>query len=422
MNPRCVIVGGGFGGIEAAKALGNSDIGVTLIDRKNHHVFQPLLYQVATAGLSPADIAAPLRSILRRYDNVEVLLANVQRVDVAGRKVVTDDDDVPYDYLILAAGSRHSYFGHGDWERFAPGLKTLEDALEIRRRILMAFERAEKAEDEPSRSAALTFVIVGAGPTGVEMAGAIAELARYTLARDFRHIDPSHAHILLVDMMPRVLPTFAEDLSQSAQKQLEELGIEVRCNVAVQNLKRDGVELKSKEGSLEFIPSNTVIWAAGNAAATIGQSLNVPLDRAGRVIVNEDLTIPGHPEIQVIGDLANFAHTPNGKPLPGVSPVAMQQGRHAARNVKSMIAGERPKEFIYWDKGAMATIGRNRAVADLRWIRFGGFPAWVAWLLIHLVFLVGFRNKASVLANWAYHYFTYGRGARLITNKVSDGG
>ena len=382
---------------------------MTVIDRTNYHLFQPLLYQVATAALSPADIAAPVRGILGKYENIEVILAEVQAVDVAGRTVRTADREIPYDYLIVATGARHSYFGHDEWEKLAPGLKSLEDAIEIRRRILMAFEFAEKTTDPEARAAAMNFVIVGGGPTGVEMAGAIAEIARETLAKDFRHIDPSNARVILVEGEKRVLASYPEDLSASAQKQLQELGVEVITGTHAGDLTENGLEVAGK-----FIPCRVKIWAAGNAASFVGKTLGVAVDRAGRVIVQDDLTIPGHPEVQVIGDLANFT-SKEGKPLPGVSPVAIQEGRHAATNILHMVAGAKPQRFYYWDKGSMATIGRNRAVADLNFVHFSGFLAWLAWLFVHVIYLVGFRNRILVLFQWAWAYVTFNKGARLIT-------
>jgi NADH dehydrogenase len=407
--PRVIIIGAGFGGLEAAKQLCNEPVRVTVIDRTNYHLFQPLLYQVATAALSPADIAAPIRSILSKGRNIEVVLAEVRSVDVNARTVRTVESEMSYDYLIVATGSRHSYFGHDEWEKLAPGLKSLEDAVEIRRRILMAFEYAEKTENQAARAAAMTFVIVGGGPTGVEMAGAIAEIARYTLAKDFRHIDPSHSRIILVEGEPRVLAAFPEDLSASAIKQLQQLGVEVRTGVHAKNLTEAGLELNA-----EFIPCRVKIWAAGNNASFVGQTLDTPVDRAGRVLVNEDLTILGHPEVQVIGDLANFSYK-EGKPLPGLAPVAIQQGKHAAGNVLAMISGEKPLRFSYRDKGTLATIGRNRAVADLNTMHLSGFFAWLAWLFVHIFFLIGFRNRIAVIFNWAWSYFSFNKGARLIT-------
>ncbi|PYL46202.1 MAG: FAD-dependent oxidoreductase [Verrucomicrobia bacterium] len=394
--PRVVIVGGGFGGLEAAKKLACQNVRLTVIDRTNYHLFQPLLYQVATAALSPADIAAPIRAILHKCKNVEVVLAEVQSVDVNTRVVHAGDMNLQYDYLILATGARHSYFGHPEWERLAPGLKSLEDAVEIRRRILLAFEYAEKISDPVARAAAMTFVIIGGGPTGVELAGAIAEIARHTLARDFHHIDPSSARVVLIENEPQVLAAFPEDLRTSAMKQLQDLGVEIRTGVRATDLTEAGLRVGD-----EFISCRVKIWAAGNNASFVGKSLGVPVDRVGRVIVQDDLTIPGHPEVR--------------KPLPGVSPVAMQQGRHAAGNILNMIEGRKPQRFWYFDKGSMATIGRNKAVADLHLLHLSGLPAWVAWLFVHILFLVGFRNRVVVLFQWAWAYFTFNKGARLIT-------
>ena len=408
-KPHVIIVGAGFGGLEAAKKLACTDVRVTVIDRTNYHLFQPLLYQVATAALSPADIAAPVRAILSKCRNVEVILAEVESVDVETKKVKTVDLEIDYDYLIIATGARHSYFGHNEWEKLAPGLKSLEDAIELRRRILLAFEYAEKTPDEAARRAAMNFVIIGGGPTGVEMAGAIAEISRYTMARDFRHINPSEARVILIEGEPRLLAAYPPDLSESARKQLADLGVEVRTSTRATNLTDTGVQIGD-----EFIPCRVKIWAAGNNASFVGKTLGVPSDRAGRVIVNDDLTIPGRPEVQVIGDLANFPHQ-TGQPLPGISPVAMQQGRHAARNVLAMIKGRKPQRFRYWDKGTMATIGRNKAVADLKFVHLSGLPAWLAWLFVHIVFLVGFRNRLLVLVQWAWAYLTFDKGARLIT-------
>src|SRR5437764_4486129 len=408
-KPHVIIVGAGFGGLEAAKKLACTDVRVTVIDRTNYHLFQPLLYQVATAALSPADIAAPVRAILSKCRNVEVILAEVESVDVETKKVKTVDLEIDYDYLIIATGARHSYFGHNEWEKLAPGLKSLEDAIELRRRILLAFEYAEKTPDEAARRAAMNFVIIGGGPTGVEMAGAIAEISRHTLAKDFRHINPSEARVILIEGEPRLLAAYPPDLSESARKQLADLGVEVRTSTRATNLTDAGVQIGD-----EFIPCRVKIWAAGNNASFVGKTLGVPSDRAGRVIVNDDLTIPGRPEVQVIGDLANFPHQ-TGQPLPGISPVAMQQGRHAARNVLAMIKGRKPQRFRYWDKGTMATIGRNKAVADLKFVHLSGLPAWLAWLFVHVVFLVGFRNRLLVLLQCAWAYLIYDKGARIIT-------
>jgi NADH dehydrogenase len=413
-KPNVVIVGAGFGGLEAAKKLAREDVSVTVIDRTNYHLFQPLLYQVATAALSPADIAAPVRAVLSKNKNVEVILAEVQSVDVDAKKLKTADMEIGYDFLILSTGARHSYFGHNEWEKLAPGLKSLEDAIELRRRLLMAFEYAEKITDEAARKAAMTFVIIGGGPTGVEMAGAIAEISRHTLAKDFRHIDPSQARVILIEGEPRLLAGYPKDLSASALRQLVDLGVEVRTATRATNLTEAGVQVGD-----EFIPCRVKIWAAGNNASFVGKTLDASVDRVGRVVVNDDLTIPGHPEVQVIGDLANFSHQ-TGEPLPGISPVAMQQGRHAARNVLSIIQGRKPQRFHYWDKGTIATIGRNKAVADLKFIHLSGLPAWLAWLFVHIIFLVGFRNRLLVLIQWAWAYFTFDKGARLITRNFQS--
>jgi NADH:quinone reductase (non-electrogenic) len=412
--PQVIIIGAGFGGLEAAKKLACRDVRLTIIDRTNYHLFQPLLYQVATAALSPADIAAPIRGILSKCRNVEVVLAEVEAVDVETRKVKTNDRVFDYDYLIIATGARHSYFGHDEWEKLAPGLKSLEDAVELRRRILLAFEFAEKTTDEAERQAAMTFVVIGGGPTGVEMAGAIAEISRYTLSRDFRHIDPSKARVILIEGNPHLLGAYPLDLSESARKQLVELGVDVRTGARVTDITESGVKLDG-----EFIPCRVKIWAAGNTASFVGKTLIAPVDRVGRVIVNDDLTIPGHPEVQVIGDLANFSHQ-TGEPLPGVSPVAMQQGRHAARNILRMMRGQQPRPFHYFDKGSISTIGRNKAVADLKFFHLSGLFAWLAWLFVHIIFLVGFRNRLLVLIQWAWAYLTFDKGARLITRNFQS--
>ncbi len=410
-RPRVVVIGGGFGGMEAVKKFKGEEVDVTLIDRSNHHLFQPLLYQVATAGLTPADIARPLREIFRHQQNVEVVLTEARRIDVEARQVITEDLVVPYDFLILATGSRHSYFGHDEWEKFAPGLKNLADAVEIRKRMLTAFEIAEKAVDQGERDAAMTFVIVGGGPTGCEMAGAISEIARRTMTRDFRHINSAKAKVIIIEGGPRIFGGFPQELSVSGKKQLEQIGVEVHEGLTVTNVTPEGVEIKGGK----FLPARTVIWAAGNAASPLGKTLGAPTDKAGRVVVNEDLTIPGHPEVQVIGDLANFSHQ-TGKPLPGVSPPAMQEGRHAARNILETLAGGKPMNFMYWDKGNLATIGRNKAVADLPYhIRFGGFIAWVLWAGVHIFYLVGYRSRLAVMGEWAWNYITFYRGSRLIT-------
>jgi NADH dehydrogenase len=410
------VIGGGFGGLCTVRALKGAPVRVTLLDRQNHHLFQPLLYQVATAALSPADIAEPLRKIVRKQENCEVLLAEVQSIDTAAKSVTTDSGPIPYDYLVVSAGARHHYFGHDDWEKFAPGLKSLEDALEIRRKMLLSFELAERTQDDAQRRAAMTFVVVGGGPTGVEMAGAIAEIARQTLVRDFRHIDSKQARVVLVENSERVLGGFDADLGESAQRQLERIGVDVKLGVQATEVSGDGVTLSSGEK----IPAKTVVWAAGNKASPLGATLGVPLDRAGRVIVKPDLSIPDHPEVFVIGDMASF--TPEGgTPLPGLAPVAMQQGRQVAGNIEQIVSGGWTRPFEYHDKGTMATIGRCAAVADTGYMKFTGFPAWLAWLFIHLLFLVSFRSKLGVLFSWAYTYLVYGRKARLITGSRAIG-
>ena len=408
MQTKVIIIGGGFGGLYAAKALANQAVDVILIDRTNHHLFQPLLYQVATAGLSPGDIAQPIRHILKDAQNISVVMAAVEGIDPLAKVVRTTTKDYPYDFLIVATGARHSYFGRDDWEVFAPGLKSLPDALELRRRILSAFETAETAADASLLQAALTFVVIGAGPTGVEMAGAISELAKRTLVDDFRRIRTGHARIILLDAAPRVLPSFTPDLSKSAQEQLKQMEVEVRVGTKVLSVTGEGVQLEN-----EFISTRTVIWAAGNSASPLAKQLGGETDRQGRILVNQDLSVPGHPQIFAVGDVTNFSHQ-TGQPLPGVAPVAMQMGTHAARNILELAQGRPSKRFKYLNKGNMATIGRNKAVADLNVIRFGGFAAWLSWLLVHLVFLVGLRNRIQVFIQWIWAYFTYARGARLI--------
>lgn len=411
---RVVIVGAGFGGLNAARALAREPVQITIIDRKNHHTFQPLLYQVATAGLSPGEIAAPIRSIFRPYSNVEVLMAEVTGFDLERRAVQTPEGDVPYDYLIVAAGVRHAYFGHDDWEPLAPGLKTIEDALEIRRRVLLAFELAERQAAAGEAATPLNFVVVGAGPTGVELAGTLAEICRHALAHDFRSIDPTRAHIVLIEGGPRVLASYPEDLSHSAQDQLRRLGVAVRTSTTVTQIEAGAVDF----GDTRF-PAAVVLWAAGVAASPLGKKLGAPVDRAGRVQVLPDLSVPNHPEVFVIGDLA-AAKDEHGKMLPGVAPVAIQQGRYVAevirreckRNVDS-----RPR-FHYWDKGSLATIGRAAAVAEFGKIHISGFVAWLAWLFVHILFLIGFRNRLLVFIQWAWSYVTYERGARLITGST----
>ena len=416
---RVVVVGGGFGGLYAAKALGRLPVDVTLIDRRNFHLFQPLLYQVATGGLSPGEIASPLRFVLRRHKNTEVLLAEVTDIDPANRRVVLRDGEVSYDTLILAAGARHYYFGHDEWEPLAPGLKTVEDATEIRRRILLAFERAEREPDLDQRRAWLTFVVVGGGPTGVELAGALGEIARDTLRQDFRHINPSEASILLLDGAERVLPTYPPDLSAEAETSLIKLGVRPLNGTIVVAIEEHGVTVK-RRGGTEYIPARTVLWAAGVQASPLGRVLaeraGAILDRGGRVFVEADLTLAGHPEIFIVGDLANFSHQ-DVKPLPGVAPVAMQQGRYVAEVIGGRLEGRAPQPFHYRDKGNLATIGRAAAVADFGRIHLGGFPAWLIWLFVHLMYLAEFDNRLLVFIQWAYNYFTRNRGARLITGE-----
>jgi NADH dehydrogenase len=408
--PRVLVIGGGFGGLFAAHALANRPVDLTLVDRRNHHLFQPLLYQVASAALSPGDIASPIRWILRSKRNIEVLLGDVARID-APRKAVdlADGARLSYDFLIVAAGTTHAYFGHDEWRRFAPGLKTLEDALEIRRRVLLAFERAEREADPVRRQALLTFVIVGAGPTGVELAGALAEISRHSLARDFRHFDPGSAKIILLEAGPAVLASFPPSLQTAAASDLARLGIDVRTRTLV-TMVGDGFVA----AGATRIDAATILWAAGVAASPLGRTLDVPLDRAGRVKVNPDLTVPGHPEMFVIGDLAALDDAA-GRPLPGVAQVAMQMGVCAARNILRATAGRPMQPFRYRDYGNVATIGRAAAVADFHWLRLTGVVGWIAWLSIHLVKLIGFRNRVLVMVQWAWAYITYQRSVRLIT-------
>ena len=405
-NPKVVIIGGGFGGMYAARILANQPVDVTLVDRTNHHLFQPLLYQVATAMLSPADIAQPIRAILRDAKNIRVVMGRVETIDTAAKIVYTHGSQYPYHYLILAAGARHSYFGNDHWEAFAPGLKNLSDALELRRRILNSFEIAETTTDPEIQRAAMTFVVIGAGPTGVEMAGSISELAKRTIVHDFRNIQTHRARIVLLDAAPKVLPMFDESLCASALKQLEKLDIEVKVGTKVLSVTPEGVQLEG-----EFMRARTVVWAAGNAASPLAKQLG-ETDRQGRIIVNEDLSIPAHPEIFAIGDVANFSHQ-GGKPLPGIAPFAMQSGEQAARNIIARALGSPTKPFKYWDKGSMATIGRNKAIADLKVIKLSGFLAWLSWLLIHLLFIVELRNRILIFFQWAWSYITYSHGARL---------
>ena len=417
--PRVVIVGAGFGGLNAARKLAHAPVQVTLIDRRNYHTFQPLMYQVATAGLSPGEIAAPIRSIFRSRSNVEVLMAEVTAFDLERRIVQTPDSGIPYDYLVVAAGASHAYFGHDEWEPFAPGLKSIEDALEVRRRVLLAFELAERQIAAGEPAIPLNFVIVGAGPTGVELAGTLAEICRHALTHEFRSIDPASAHILLVEGGPRVLPAYPEDLSRSAQEQLNRLGVEVRTSTMVTQIEAGAVHF----GDTRF-DAAVILWAAGVAASPLGRKLDAPLDRAGRVLVEPDLSIPNHPEVFVIGDLASLKDE-HGKMLPGVAPVAIQQGRFVAKlirhEIESSVRSEHGRSrppFHYWNKGSLATIGRAAAVADFGRMHISGYIAWLAWLFVHIFFLIGFRNRVMVFIQWAWSYVTYERGARLITGST----
>lgn len=406
-------MGGGFGGLEAAKRLADLEVSVLLVDRRNHHLFQPLLYQVATAGLNPGDIAQPIRSILRDQANAEVLLGEVTGIDLDARTVTVDGGDRhPYDYLVLAAGARHAYFGNDHWEARAPGLKSIEDALEIRRRVLFAFEAAERADDDAARRRALTFVVVGAGATGVELAGAIADIATATLSRDFRRFDPAAARILLVEGADRVLTPFASSLSAKAERMLGDLGVEVRTNTMVTDIGADRVVLET-HGRPQTIETDTVIWAAGVAASPLGDELGAVLDRSGRVEVTAQLTVPGRPEVFVVGDMA--AATTRGEPVPGVAPAAMQGGQHVARCVAADLTGEARPTFTYRDKGSLATIGRSAAVLEIGRIRMAGLVAWIAWWALHIALLIGFRSRVWVFFGWAWNWITHRSGARLIT-------
>jgi NADH dehydrogenase len=412
-RPRVVIIGGGFGGLSAARPLAGAPVDVTLIDRKNHHTFQPLLYQVATAGLSPGEIAAPIRGIIGKHSSVEVLLGEAKDFDLEQRRVKMGDFDLPYDYLIVAAGATHSYFGHDDWSVLAPGLKTIEDALEIRRRVLLAFEVAERQVAAHGRHEPIQFVVVGGGPTGVELAGTLAEIAYHSLTKDFRAIDLKTTRILLVEGSPNVLPSYPHDLSRSAEEQLRRLGVEVRTSSTVKSVEPGRVKIGE-----EYVPATVTLWAAGVAASPLGKRLGTPTDKAGRVVVGPDLTVPGHPEVFVLGDLSSFSHTANGKPLPGVAPVALQQGRFVAECIRRDLRGQNRESFRYRDHGTMATIGRAAAVADFGRVRFSGLPAWLTWLFVHIMFLVGFRNRILVLIEWAWAYVSYQRSARLITGST----
>ncbi|MDM9382317.1 NAD(P)/FAD-dependent oxidoreductase [Chlorogloeopsis sp. ULAP01] len=420
---QVVIVGGGFGGLYTAKALNSDNINVTLIDKRNFHLFQPLLYQVATGTLSPADISSPLRSVLSKSKNTKVLLGEVYDIDPQAQKVFMGSETIPYDTLIIATGAKHSYFGKDDWETFAPGLKTVEDAIEMRRRIFMAFEAAEKETDPQLRRAWLTFVVVGGGPTGVELAGAIAELAYHTMKEDFRNIDTTEAQVLLLEGLDRLLPPFAPELSAQAEASLQNLGVTVQTKTLVTNIEDDIVTIK-QDDEITQIHAKTVLWAAGVKASPLGkvlaQRINVECDRAGRVIVEPDLSVKDYPNIFVIGDLAHFAHQ-NGKPLPGVAPVAMQQGEYVASLVKQRLQGKTVPRFYYVDRGSLAVIGQNSAVVDLGFMKLTGFVAWLVWLLIHIYFLIEFDNKLVVMIQWGWNYFTRKRGARLITGKEAIG-
>jgi NADH dehydrogenase len=406
--PHVVVLGGGFGGLYFTKAMRRTDVRITLVDKHNFHLFQPLLYQVATASLSPADVASPIRSILRKQRNVEVWLGEAVDVDTGSRIVRLRDGELQYDYLVVATGATHAYFGHDEWEPHAPGLKTVDDATEMRRRFLVAFEAAEREADPDARRAQLTFVIVGAGPTGVELAGAMAEIARQAMPQDFRAIDTATARIILLEGGPRVLPAYSQTSSDRAQRQLERLGVEVRTNALVTHIEEDAVYIGD-----EVIAAGSVFWAAGVAASPLGAKLDAPLDRAGRVLVEPDCSVPGHREIFVIGDLASISS--NGEPVPGVAQGAMQMGKHAARMIRRDLDGRERQSFGYFDKGNLATIGRAAAVAEIAGVKLSGFIAWVVWVFIHILYLIGFRNRILVLVQWAWAYLTYQRGIRLIT-------
>jgi NADH dehydrogenase len=416
-GPTVIVVGGGFGGLYAARRLARHGVRVTLIDRVNYHLFQPLLYQVATAALSPGDIAEPLRAILRKYPSVEVILGEVTRIDVDQRSVALDDGTrLNYDYLVLATGARHSYFAHPEWEATAPGLKSLADALEIRRRIFLAFERAEREPDAIRQQALQTFVIVGGGPTGVELAGAISEIARHTVSKDFRHFDPRQTRVILLERADRILEQYPKDLSAAARRALEHIGVEVHTGMSATDVQPDHVMIGDQK-----IPTSTTLWAAGVASSPLARQLGLDVDRSGRVSVQADLSIPTHPEVFVIGDLAAFRQ-PNGQLLPGTAPVAIQQGESAGDNIWRSITGQRRKDFHYFDRGSMATIGRAAAVADIRGLHLSGHLAWLAWLFVHLLYLIGFENRLLVLVQWASSYLSYARGVRLITGPWDAGG
>lgn len=411
-TPHVIIIGGGFGGLAAARELANAAVRVTVIDRNNHHVFQPLLYQVATAGLAPSDITVPIRWRLRDQKNTTVLLAEVTGIDPVKRvvRLGTDGEELSYDYLIVASGARHGYFGHPEWEAHAPGLKSMHDAYEIRQRFLLAFERAEVAPTEAERAACLTFVVIGGGPTGVELAGAMSEISRGHLYREFRRIDPRKARVILIEAGPRLLPAFPEGLAAKAKRALERLGVEVQLGVAVTDVKDGTVSLGANH-----IQSHTVVWAAGNVASFLGAQLGAPTDRAGRVKVEADLSVPGHPEVFVVGDLT-YLERADGRPIPGVAPTANQTGAHSAKMILRTLRNQPRKPFKYFNKGELATIGRSKAVAAFGKLHLSGTLTWFLWLFVHLLYLVGFRNRLSVLIQWGYAYFTYQRGVRLIAD------
>jgi NADH dehydrogenase len=423
MRHRVVLVGGGFGGLYAARSLRRADVDLTVIDRRNFHLFQPLLYQVAIGALSPGEIASPLRHVLNRQKNTEVVLGEVTDVDTAAREVVLKDSTrIPYDTLIVATGSTHHYFGHSEWAKIAPGLKTIEDAVEIRARILLAFERAERAESDEERRAFLTFVVVGGGPTGVELAGALGEISRDTLKKDFHKINPADANIFLIEGANRVLPPYPPKLSKKAEQSLIALGVQTRAGSMVTSIDENGVMVRS--GATESrIQAKTVLWAAGVQASPLGKVLadrtGVALDKAGRVMVEPDLSIPGHPEILIAGDLAHFEQ--DGKLVPGVAPTAMQQGRYAAELIVKRLRNQSSKPFHYWNKGSLATIGRNHAVADIGPFQFWGYLAWLTWLFVHILYIVEFESRLLIVIQWAYDYFTHNRGARLITGEGASG-
>ncbi len=409
---RVLIVGGGFAGMNAAKGLGGvKDVEVTLVDRSNHHLFQPLLYQVAMAGLSPADIAAPIRSMLSGYRNVRVLQGEIRSLDLSRKVAVAEFGEVPFDYLILACGAKHSYFGHDEWEEYAPGLKSLEQATEIRRRVLSAYEAAERTTSAEDRKRYLTFVIVGGGPTGVELAGAIGEMSRFTLAKDFRNIDPTQARVILLEAGPRMLPMFSEQSAAKVARDLEQLGVQVWTSSAVTKIDADGVEIGA-----ERIRAATVLWAAGVQASPLGKATALEVDRQGRVVVEPDLSVKGHLNVFVLGDQACFTHQ-TGKPLPGTAPVAMQQGHYVARLIREELANKARQPFKFVDKGQMATIGRSRAIVEIGRLKMAGFVAWLMWLVVHIYYLTGFKNRLLVVLQWAWSYLTFHRGARLIVNK-----